>query len=207
MKNKLWEACEKNDIDTIRQLIGIPEWRKDCDGFEYEFNDIRCRGGIAYKHKDGFRWSDGTFFTKRECSIYGVPVGKMNTGYDINDVMRQARFLLFIAQEAEGVSSELVQRIGTVIDKCREIIKGGKKMSKFKLYGPPDGDIVVDKYTSAESFRDFLLDDIREIGMEDDIASGIAGAFILKGEHDSVSFIADTGHIKTWLERYAEGKS
>lgn len=69
-EDELWEKCKTDEPITLEDM-GLPSWRRDCDGFEYELNDIRCRGGIAYKHKDGYRWSNGDFLTKRQLRIYG----------------------------------------------------------------------------------------------------------------------------------------
>jgi hypothetical protein len=71
---ELWEACERNDLDEIRRFVGIPEWRKDCDGMVYELG----WGRTAYRHRDGFRWPDGKWFTKKECRKYDVTPGIMN---------------------------------------------------------------------------------------------------------------------------------
>lgn len=64
----------KSDKPITHKDLGLPSWRDECDGFELELNSIRffCRGGIAYHHKDGYRWHNGDFLTKRECKIYGL---------------------------------------------------------------------------------------------------------------------------------------
>ena len=67
--DELWEKCKTDEPITLEDL-GIPSWRRDCDGFEYELSDIRCRSGIAYRHKDGYRWHNGDFLTKRQLRIY-----------------------------------------------------------------------------------------------------------------------------------------
>ena len=69
-KEELWNKCGTNNVITFEDL-GIPSWRKDCDGFVYELSNLFCRSGIAYNHKDGMRWFNGDFLTKRECKIYG----------------------------------------------------------------------------------------------------------------------------------------
>ena len=70
-KRELWEKTETDKSITLED-IGIPSWRRDCNGVEIELNNLKCRSGIAYKHKDGYRWSNGDFLTKRECKIYGL---------------------------------------------------------------------------------------------------------------------------------------
>lgn len=62
----------KNGENITREDLGIPSWRKDCDGFEYELESLFCKSGTAYKHKDGYRWSTGEFLTKRQCKHYGL---------------------------------------------------------------------------------------------------------------------------------------
>ena len=57
----------------------IPIWRKDCDGYEYEFRNLFCRSGFAYRHKNGWIWMNGDFFTLRECKVYGVKPDTNNT--------------------------------------------------------------------------------------------------------------------------------
>lgn len=41
-------------------------------GRRYELNSIFCRSGIAYRHKDGYRWENGDFLSDRELRIYGL---------------------------------------------------------------------------------------------------------------------------------------
>ena len=74
---ELFNKC-RSDKPITCEDIGIPSWRNDCDGFYYELNNLFCRGGIAYKHKNGYRWSNGDYLTKRECKIYGFELGVMN---------------------------------------------------------------------------------------------------------------------------------
>ena len=74
---ELWEKCQTNQPITLED-IGIPSWLRDCDGFYYELESLICRSGIAYHHKDGYRWSDGTFLSKRECKHYRLDPGIKN---------------------------------------------------------------------------------------------------------------------------------
>lgn len=74
---ELWEKAGTNEPITLED-IGLPSWRRDCDGFYYELNNLLCRGGIAYRHKDGYIWSNGDFLTLRECKVYEFEPGVMN---------------------------------------------------------------------------------------------------------------------------------
>ena len=74
---ELWKKLETDEHITLEDL-GIPSWRRDCDGFYYELDNLFCRSGIAYKHKDGMRWNNGDFFTKQECNVYGFESGICN---------------------------------------------------------------------------------------------------------------------------------
>lgn len=76
-KDELWEKCNTNSPITLED-IGIPSWRRDCDGFYYELESLIYKSGIAYNHKDGYRWSDGTFLTKKQCRHYKLDCGKNN---------------------------------------------------------------------------------------------------------------------------------
>ena len=75
--DELWEKLKTNDHITLED-IGIPSWRRDCDGFYYELESLICKSGIAYHHKDGYKWSDGTFLTKKQCHHYDLKCGKEN---------------------------------------------------------------------------------------------------------------------------------
>ena len=74
---ELWQKVYANEPVTLEDL-GLPSWRKDCDGFEYELSNLFCRSGIAYRHKDGYRWSTGEWLTKKECRIYKLDCGIYN---------------------------------------------------------------------------------------------------------------------------------
>lgn len=76
-KEELWKKCSTNE-PIILEDIGISSWRRDCDGFYYELESLICKSGIAYHHKDGYRWSDGTFLTKKQCHHYKLNYGKNN---------------------------------------------------------------------------------------------------------------------------------
>ena len=76
-KDELWVKAGTNEPITCED-IGLPSWRSECDGFEYEFRSLFYRGGFAYRHKDGYRWSDGTFLTKRQCKHYELECGILN---------------------------------------------------------------------------------------------------------------------------------
>lgn len=76
-KDELWEKCGTNESITLED-IGVPSWRRDCDGFYYELESLICRSGIVYHHKDGYRWSDGDFLSKSQCKHYGLTPGFMN---------------------------------------------------------------------------------------------------------------------------------
>ncbi len=76
-ENELWIKIGTNEQITLEDL-GIPSWRRDCNGFEYELSNLFCRSGIAYRHKDGMRWANGDWFTKRQCKVYGFECGVMN---------------------------------------------------------------------------------------------------------------------------------
>lgn len=77
-KSELWEKASTKEHITLED-IGIPSWRRDCDGYYCELESLLFRSGIAYKHKDGFRWLDGSFLTKKQCSHYGLETGIYNT--------------------------------------------------------------------------------------------------------------------------------
>ena len=68
--NELWCKAATNEPITCKD-IGLPSWRSECDGFVYELHSLFCRSGFAYRHKDGYRWSNGDFLTKKELRIYG----------------------------------------------------------------------------------------------------------------------------------------
>lgn len=76
-EDELWEKCGTDEYITLED-IGIPSWRRDCDGLRYELESLICKSGIAYHHKDGYRWHDGTFLTKRQCRHYKLNCGKNN---------------------------------------------------------------------------------------------------------------------------------
>ena len=75
-----YELLEKAKTDKPITLedIGIPSWRRDCDGFKHELESLLCKSGIAYHHKDGYRWADGTFLTKKQCKHYKLIPGINN---------------------------------------------------------------------------------------------------------------------------------
>lgn len=58
--DELWEKAATNE-PISREDIGLPSWRSECDGFIHELQI-----GFAYKHKDGYRWTDGSFLTKKQ---------------------------------------------------------------------------------------------------------------------------------------------
>lgn len=70
----------KTDKPITYEELGLPAWRSECDGFYMEMSTLRlgCRCGIAYHHKDGYRWHNGDFFTKRECKVYDLKPGIYN---------------------------------------------------------------------------------------------------------------------------------
>lgn len=70
-RDELWAKAGSDDPITLED-IGLPSWRSECDGFYYEVWHPFCRSGIFYKHKDGYRWSNGDFLTKRQLRIYGL---------------------------------------------------------------------------------------------------------------------------------------
>jgi hypothetical protein len=74
---ELLKKCLNDEHITLEDM-GIPSWRRECDGFYYELESLFYKSGIAYKHKDGYRWSDGTFLTKRECRHYNLECGNAN---------------------------------------------------------------------------------------------------------------------------------
>ena len=78
-KEELWKKAGTDEHITAED-IGLPSWRSECDGFEYELSTLHpfCRSGIAYRHKDGYRWLNGSFFTARECKIYDLEPGVLN---------------------------------------------------------------------------------------------------------------------------------
>jgi hypothetical protein len=76
-EEELFKKCQTDEPITLED-IGIPSWRRECDGFYYELESLLCKSGIAYKHKDGYRWSNGTFLTKRECRHYKLDCGVNN---------------------------------------------------------------------------------------------------------------------------------
>jgi hypothetical protein len=69
--DELLRKVENNEPITYEDM-GLPSWRSECDGFVYELSNLFCRSGFAYKHKDGYRWSNGDFLTKRELRIYNL---------------------------------------------------------------------------------------------------------------------------------------
>ena len=69
--NELWEKCATNKPITYED-IGLPPWRKDCDGLIHILGSVFCKSGIAYKHKDGYRWANGDFLTKKQLKVYGL---------------------------------------------------------------------------------------------------------------------------------------
>ena len=76
-KEELWGKLQ-NDEHISLDDIGIPSWRRDCDGFYIELDSLIFKSGIAYHHKDGYRWSDGNFLSKSQCKHYGLKSGAMN---------------------------------------------------------------------------------------------------------------------------------
>lgn len=75
--DEFMQKIERGEHITLED-IGIPSWHRDCDGFYYELESFFYRSGIAYHHKDGYRWSDGTFLTKRQCRHYDLQPGLKN---------------------------------------------------------------------------------------------------------------------------------
>lgn len=76
-KDELWYKCGTDDPITLED-IGLPSWRRDCDGFYYELSNLFNRIGIAYRHKDGMRWSNGDWLTKKQCKVYNLEPGVNN---------------------------------------------------------------------------------------------------------------------------------
>ena len=68
-KDELWAKAGSDEPITLED-IGLPSWRSECDGFYYEVWSPFCRSGICYKHKDGYRWSNGDFLTKRQLRLH-----------------------------------------------------------------------------------------------------------------------------------------
>ena len=68
-EDELFEKCKTNETITYEDM-GLPSWRRDCDGFVHELSSLFCRSGMAYRHKDGYRWANGDFLTRRELRIY-----------------------------------------------------------------------------------------------------------------------------------------
>lgn len=71
------EKIKRGDFPTPEEL-GYQNWIRDCDGGRYELSALFCRGGSAYRHKDGMRWANGDWFTKRQCRVYDFEPGIMN---------------------------------------------------------------------------------------------------------------------------------
>ena len=75
--DELLKKCKTDEPITYEDL-GLPSWREDCDGTYFELCNLFCRSGIAYHHKDGYRWRNGDFLTKRQCKVYGFEPGVNN---------------------------------------------------------------------------------------------------------------------------------
>jgi hypothetical protein len=80
--DELWEKCKSDESITLED-IGIPSWRKDCDGFYIETSI-----GTCYNHKDGYRWANGKFLTLKECKRFDFEPGINNLDYDKYDSIR-----------------------------------------------------------------------------------------------------------------------
>ena len=74
---ELWKKIQGGG-HISREDIGLPSWRKDCDGFYIELESLLSKSGIAYRHKYGYRWSDGQFLSKKQCKHYGLEPGILN---------------------------------------------------------------------------------------------------------------------------------
>lgn len=79
---KKYESSDENEIDFTNEFNNFKDCMKSYVyrgpippvyyGRCYELNSIFCRSGIAYRHKDGYRWENGDFLSDRELRIYGL---------------------------------------------------------------------------------------------------------------------------------------
>ena len=69
--NELWEKAATGDPITCED-IGLPAWRSESDGLELLLFSLFHRSGFAYKHKKGYRWSNGDFLTKKQLKVFGL---------------------------------------------------------------------------------------------------------------------------------------
>ena len=77
--DRIFGNSSSHDSCISEKDFNIHSWRSDCDGLCIELSHLLCRGGMAYLHKYGYIWSNGEFLTKRECRLYGLTCGKLNT--------------------------------------------------------------------------------------------------------------------------------